>query len=103
MATFGDLEMIIGDSGQWTGTVTNDAGVAQSLSGLTVTFTMNGLVVNLTQPGGTGVVVLGPLARANTSAMTAGIYPYSIVLVDGSSQHVTAEIGKFNLIASPTP
>lgn len=100
MATFGDLELLIGDNGLWTGTVKNAAGQPQDLTGLTVVFTMGSLTINLTKPGGVGVVQLAT-THANTTGLPAGTQAYDVVLVDSGGGHVTAETGKFTLIAHP--
>lgn len=105
--TFGDLDMVIGDTPTWTGTVKNAAGVPVSLSGLTATFYMGQdeatatLTKVLTKPGGVGAVQLGPLVQGDTSAIVAGTYPYKVLLADGSTGRTTVEIGRMTLIGVP--
>lgn len=105
--TFGDLEMVIGDTAQWTGTIKSAAGVPVSLSGLTATFYLGAeattatLTKVLTKPGGTGIVQLGPLAQGDTTTIVAGTYPYKVLLTDGAGGRTTVEIGKMTLIGVP--
>lgn len=98
--TFGDLDMPIGDTAQWTGTVLNSSRVPVSLSGLTVTFSGPFTKV-LSQPGGTGVVQLGPLATSDTSGLSPGVIAYRILVTDGVGGQTTVEQGLFTLIGPP--
>lgn len=104
--TFGDLEMVVGDTPTWTGTIKNALGVPVSLAGLTATFYLGPdgaavLTKVLTQPGATGAVQLGPLAQMDTSGITPGTIPYRVLLTDGAGGRTSVELGRMTLIGVP--